>query len=459
MSEAARGFLAGLALLACGAVRADFNTALADYKSGRFASARTQFAAMAELGDCSSQFNLGMMAWQGQGGPKDAGTAVGWLRAAAGNGCQELVGGRIAALNGALTPQEERTAADIVAQYGHEALRAQGIVEPALDCRERTAAAVLQAPAAEYPHLEGVKRRNGLVIGVLTVGVDGRARDPEILLSAPDAAFAAAAVEAWLNSRFAPATRHGVPLASRLQVRLPFAIEGGEALWSSGTFKQARPAAEAGEPDAEYLVGLAATADPMPGITAARGTELVLLAARDGNAEAQYWLGSQQRNVSACHPQTNGAAWLRHAAAGGHPAAQLILAADLLSGSPTDAQVREARSLLQRAAAADGYYVRKHVVALLAASPIAALRDPATAQQVAGRLATGDIQSDPQMFEALAAADAANGDFAGAVAQQQIAIRKARDLAWNTRALEERLAAYRGGRVWQGDLFATPAAP
>jgi hypothetical protein len=124
-----------------------------------------------------------------------------------------------------------------------------------------------------------------------------------------------------------------------------------------------------------------------------------------------------------------------------------------VSGTPTDAQVGEARTLLEHAAAADNYYVRKHVVALLAASPIAALRDPATAQQVASKLALGGIQSDPQMFEALAAAAAGGGDFAGAVSQQEIAIRKARDLKWNTHAMEERLASYKGGKAWQGDLF------
>ncbi len=31
---------------------------------------------------------------------------------------------------------------------------------------------------------------------------------------------------------------------------------------------------------------------------------------------------------------------------------------------------------------------------------------------------------------------------------------KARDLGWNTRAMEERLASYKGGKAWQGDLFA-----
>jgi uncharacterized protein len=439
------------AALAAAAAHAGFNAALADYKAGHYDAARREFTALAELGDCSSQFNLGVMVLQGQGGAKDVGLGLGWLEAAAANGCQELVGGRVEALKGALSPQEERAAAGIVAHYGHEALHAAGIVDPDLECRDRTRATLLQGTAPEYP--AAGNRRNGLVIGELTVGVDGRPRDPEILLAAPDEAFAAAAVEAWMHSRFTPASRNGTPVESRLQVQLPFAVTGGQPLWSSAPYKDARAAAEAGDPAAEYLVGLAATADKSLGVGAARGMELVMLAARDGDASAQYWLGQQLRSVAACHPQSTGAEWFRHAAAGGDAAAQVALAADLVGRTTSDAQVGEARRLLEHAADADSYYVRKHVVALLAASPIAALRDPATAQRVASKLAVGNIQSDPQMFEALAAAAAAGGDFAGAVSQQETAIRKARDLKWDTHAMEERLASYKGGKAWQGDLF------
>jgi hypothetical protein len=446
------GALAAVALAA--AAHADFNAALADYKAGHFDSARRQFSAMAELGDCSSQLNLGVMALHAQGAAKDVGTGVGWLEAAATNGCQEMVGGQVAALKGALSPQEEKTAADIAARYGHEALHAQGIVDPELDCRERAPARVLEGTAPEYP--PAGNHRNGLVIGALTIGVDGHPRDPEILLAAPDEAFAAAAVEAWLHSRFTPATRNGAPQESRLQVRMPFAAAGAEALWSSANYKDARAAADAGDSAAEYLVGLAAPGEPALGIGPARGTQLVILAARDGNPRAQYWLGAQLRSVAACHPQTGGGAWLEHAAAGGDASAQLTLAADLVGTSPSAAQVGAARVLLERAASADSYYVRKHVVALLGASPIAALRDPVTAQQVASKLARGDIQSDPQMFEALASAAAAGGDFAGAVSRQQTAIRKARDLAWSTHSMEERLASYKSGKAWQGDLLGGP---
>src|SRR6202521_4179630 len=73
-------------------VHADFQTALGEYNAGHYDVAHAQFLALAELGDCSSQFNLGAMALKGQGGPKDAGSGVGWLQAAAGNGCERRVG-------------------------------------------------------------------------------------------------------------------------------------------------------------------------------------------------------------------------------------------------------------------------------------------------------------------------------------------------------------------------------
>ena len=68
-------------------VHADFQAALREYNAGHYELAHAHFLALAELGDCSSQFNLAAMALKGQGGPKDAGSGVGWQQAAAGNGC------------------------------------------------------------------------------------------------------------------------------------------------------------------------------------------------------------------------------------------------------------------------------------------------------------------------------------------------------------------------------------
>ncbi len=446
--------LAALALLASLTARADFNAALKEYQAAQYDQARAHFTALAELGDCSSQFNLGAMTLHGLGGPQDTGIGAGWLQAAVSNGCQQLVGGQLGALQSRMSDAERRSAAGIVAQYGRDALHAEGIVDPDLDCRNDVRPAPILSARPEYPHAYHGALSDGIVVAELTIGTDGLARDPEILLSQPDSAFAAAAIESWLNTRFAPATRNGVAVECRVQVRLVFSLEGAPPLWSTALYKEARKSADAGDPAAEYLVGLTAIAEPPPGVPPPRGRQLVMWSARDGYPQAQYWMAAQLRAVAACHPQVTGTAWLKHAAEGGDAAAQLALAADLLQHNPTQAQVSEARVLLERAAGSDSYYVRKHVLVLLAASPVPGVRDPATARQLAGKLAQGDVQSDPQMFEALAAADAATGDFGDAVAQQQQAIGKARELSWNVRGMQERLAVYRAGKAWQGEVFA-----
>src|SRR5215469_9702734 len=97
--------LAGCALLGSAAAQADFQSALKDYNAGRYEAAHAQFLALAELGDCSSQFNIGAMSLKGQGVPKDMAQGVGWLQAAAGNGCEQLVGNRLPGLTAKLTPE------------------------------------------------------------------------------------------------------------------------------------------------------------------------------------------------------------------------------------------------------------------------------------------------------------------------------------------------------------------
>ena len=297
-TRAMGALLVASTLLAAVAARADFQAALGEYKAGHYDAARAQFLALAEVGDCSSQFNLGAMALAGQGQPKDSGSGVGWLQAAAGNGCERLVGNKLAGLTAKLSTDESRSAAAIVARYGREALQAQGVVYPDFSCSRTRSAQVLESPVPEDPRAAGGRAQSALVITELTIGADGLARDPEVLLAVPERGFAAAAVEAWLNSRFAPATRDGRAVESRLQAKLLFGA--GVSLPNTDAFRQALPAANSGDPAAGYLVGLAGSVDSSLGVPSASAGQLLLASARDGNPQAQYWLGSQLRTASAC---------------------------------------------------------------------------------------------------------------------------------------------------------------
>src|ERR1700733_13405645 len=75
--------LCAAALLGSAGAYADFQQAMQDYNAGRYDAAHGEFLALAELGDCSSQFNLGAMALKGQGGPRDSASGAGWPQAAA----------------------------------------------------------------------------------------------------------------------------------------------------------------------------------------------------------------------------------------------------------------------------------------------------------------------------------------------------------------------------------------
>ncbi len=424
------------------ALAQDFAAALKDYNSGNYAAARSGFTALAELGDCTSQFNLGAMALKGQGMTQDRGSGVGWLQAALSNGCRQQVGDRVPALVASLTPAQGAAAAAVVARYGHDALQARGVVNPRFDCSEEVPAHVIDMPSPEYPAGVPVPHPEAIVIIALTIGVDGYARDPDIILSEPARGFPAAAVEAWLNTRFQPATRHGAPVASRLEAKLRFVGPTGN-LADAPVYKTALPAAETGEPAAQYLIGVTANLDASLGITTAHAAQLLLNAARAGDAAAQFWVASQVRAAASCNPSGAGALWLEHAANGGSAPAAALEAQALLAATPGEAQLAQARTLLEHAAASDNYFALKHGAALLAGAAQPAVRNPAAALSAAQKLLAGEIQSDPQMFEVAAATYAASGDFRRAVTLQQTALEKARPLGWDSGAMNRRLAAYR----------------
>lgn len=444
---------------------ADLVTALQDFNAGRYEPARAQFQTLAELGDPASQFDLGAMALEGKGGPQDQGTAVGWLMAAADNGYRRLAPEKLEGLKAKLTDEERKVADDILARFGRAGL-AQTVLPlpaPGVYCRNRVSPRMHPAPLGGselYPWRGRRNGQNGFAIIQITVGIDGVPRDPQVLMSVPSSEFSAAAIDAWMPSRWDPAKEDGLPVEARMNVKVVFSLTGGAGvLWNMPALKKIREAAQTGNPTAEYLVGLAASLDPSLGIAPGPAQSMILSAAQGGHPQAQYWVANRFGTVASCGGDRKKMPWLRAAASAGNPAAQLAIAMDLLGGQPSPEQLAEARSLLQKAAASDDLYVMTHVTALLGASPLEALRDPASAITVADRLVKTAPDADPQAFEAAAAAYAAHGNFGPAASREEKAIKTAGQLGWNTAPMLERLALYRKSQPWTGDLFAAAPPP
>jgi hypothetical protein len=380
------------------------------------------------------------------------------LRAAADFGYQNMPPEKLAALRSKLTEDQQRIAQSIVDRYGHSALL-ERVLPPSTFgtyCSDAVPPKGLEAPLAAYP-FAGSDRRDGIVILELTIGVDGLPRDPEILMAAPNVDFPATAIAQWLQARFEPATRGGVPIEAKAQGRSVFTQSSGGVLWSVGALRKVRDDCAAGDPNSQYFIGLAATLDSTLQISTPQAHQLLLAAAQGGQPKAQYWIGRRLAALASCVPKAKMLPWLQQAAASGDGSAQLALAIELLNDVSTD-QIAQAKALLERAATSEAFYVRKHVAALMAASPTEGIRNPALALQVARKLAKDEIQSDPQMFEAMAVAYAANGNFSEAALTEVSAIKKAKALYWNTSLMAERLKAYQSSQPWFGDLFIVPSA-
>ena len=76
-------FLALSLLGASGALAADFAAGLAAYQQGDFVTAAKEWRELADQGDSSAQFNLGLLYYDGKGVPQDYTEAANWFRRAA----------------------------------------------------------------------------------------------------------------------------------------------------------------------------------------------------------------------------------------------------------------------------------------------------------------------------------------------------------------------------------------
>lgn len=70
-------------IIVSSALAADFAAGLAAYQQGDYVTAAKEWRALADQGDSSAQFNLGLLYYDGKGVPQDYAEAANWFRRAA----------------------------------------------------------------------------------------------------------------------------------------------------------------------------------------------------------------------------------------------------------------------------------------------------------------------------------------------------------------------------------------
>jgi TonB family protein len=372
------------------AARADLASALADFEAGRYESAAREFERLAWHGLAQAQSNVARLYASGQGVARSPGKAAAWAGIAAQSGdpkARELYL-KILPMLGSVDVDES-----VALERAYQAVALELQVNFDARLPVGTPAKLLSKIVDIYPPAAVSEGWEGYVY--LLVGVDeqGKAQDAQVLISAPPGKFDAATVEALLGARWEPASFEGRPVAAYTCVRLLFQFSGvGDTQGVAKMVRQLRERADGGDAASQFAGAVLWLAYPDA-------------ANRISEEEAQRWMvaaleakfppalmmtvtcgvdsayGERAREIA----RSYGGKELLMAARRGSPAAQLLVARELLAAEQLDLAARTRRAIgwLELAEAGPQPWEARILLAyLLATAPVAELRDPARARSL-----------------------------------------------------------------------------
>jgi hypothetical protein len=309
-------------------------------------------------------------------------------------------------------------------------------------------------PDEYYPYAEKVQGHQALLQLEFLIDALGNPRFvhvTRVLAPVNSEDFSAATVRLVREARMVPASAGGQPLTSWKQIRVKYLFGAHDRMGnilSDEKLDEYVAKARRGDLNAQmvvYYLDSVATAEV--GIPPAEYFHYLAQSALAGERSAELTV-AEALSPSACTKPASVQKLLHDQAWHGYSAAELLLAAELLE-SNDPAATHDISVLLHGAANSKDPFVQLWATGILATAPKAELRDPAFA------LASAQVlkeTSDPDVLEALAAAEAASGQFDAALKTEDQALDRAARLHWNDAQLRARRAAYQAGQAWVGYL-------
>ena len=438
-------------LLVCSPALADLLSAQAAYTSGDYELAFSEYRALAQLGQPTAQYNLAVMYLHGEGTRPSELNAYAWASLAAENGSPQ--GRQLAELlRPRLAPGSEKIADEIRAPYERATLEAELLPQITASGTGGTRCKAVRFSMPEYPPDAQRRAIQGQVYVEYSVSADGSARNPRVLYALPMETFDRVVRSSILRSRWTPGTSGDPPQHCELMFRFVLMTPAAAYPQLMTYVAETHRKAEAGDADAAFIYGMLLSGLPQLGHPPSDGLPWFLKAAQAGSRAGQYEVGSGLIHGWGCHcDEKKGLKWLSRAAETDEPNAQVSLAAYALR-TPDAVNTKRAVVWLERAAAQSNPYGMLYWSEVLAATPIAELRDPQRALNMLDHL-PGRLPEDPTPMEIRAAAQASLGQFAAAAKSQHEAIALAGRLGWDLAPLQNRLAHYQNQEPWYGDLL------
>lgn len=449
--------IAVAAFLSAAPARADLYSAAQAYEKGDFAAAFAQFKELAELGQPHAQFNLAVMYARGEGVAHSNTNAHAWASLAAQNG--EARGKGLAdELEPTLTPNSLQFSSALQAEYSQAKLNERLLprVLHGKEYEDRDPPRLLKAYAPSYPSDAERKGIQGDTYVEFTVAPDGHPRMPRILYSLPSGYFEESVRDSIMRSTFLPARINGEPILASMSMLYHF-VNKSVTIRDYGNLEsrvnETRLKAEAGDPSAQMLYGMMLAGLPQLKQTYDKAVPWFLKAAQAGAPYAQYQIGIGLLHGRGCQcDNIKGEIWLEKAAQADQSDAQVSLAEYLLKDKPSTEALQGAVVWLERATKQNNITAKLLLSSILAANPLADMRDPARALALTDGM-QHTYKEDPGFWEIRAAAFASRADYNAASKAQSQALNEATHLGWDLAPLQQRASLYAAHQPFRGDLL------
>ncbi|MBZ9613781.1 TonB family protein [Rheinheimera maricola] len=210
-----------LALLGCSVAQADMLDALKSYENKHYAEAQQQFAELLPLGNELAAFNLGAMAYQGEGQPANLTQALAYFMLAA-----ELRYEKAAELLPALVKQATEQQLEQANQQLEQLKRVVAIKPTALDkSLDADSPEPIERTYPKYPRSAALNGQFGYVKLRFLVNEQGSVTAIDTLDTYPEKVFEASAVKAVKQWRYAASGKKHI-----MNIRLDYSLDGGVRL-------------------------------------------------------------------------------------------------------------------------------------------------------------------------------------------------------------------------------------
>jgi len=434
-------------------LQADFNSTMKLYSTGEYSQAFKEFFEMAKVGEKRSQFNLGIMFYNGQSVAKDINQAYAWIKLSVESDITNSKERNI--FNQIASQIADKTQAEIEYQklkilYSSEVLLERlypVLVKPVGD--KAFTASPIKITEPRWPKIALRKGIQGWVKVQFDIDKLGVPRNVHIFESFPKKIFSKAALKSVPHWRFKPKQNaDGDPvIGQQVRYTMEFRLEGANLLQvKEDVYQQTKIAASRGSALAQFKIGIWAKSvlrlkdDINP-------NDMFLKASIQGLPAAQYELGRSLVFGNGCMTdKTKGLEWLIRSATNGDVEAQLLLGSILAQSKEKDSQLRAVKYFedvdeLSVSAKLDYAW-------MLASSPYREVSNPTKALEISNDFSKKNFKDDVTIYEIKAASYAALNKFSKAVKLQEEALDEAEDIHADLTDIENHLNRYKQKQTW-----------